>query len=148
MSTEPTDTARTRSETPVSTTCMSSPDQDPYSPDISPTVQYIFYQNLIQDEDAEYILPQILGSEEPQTSTPKLQPVQTPSSLAQPPTHNLNQQINRAASPTVAAGTSTKVGDTAGLTDVARQRTEAVPTQTGGPNLDCRDGCGVATAAW
>ncbi|VDI76580.1 Hypothetical predicted protein [Mytilus galloprovincialis] len=86
MSTVPTDTARTRPETPMSTTGMSSPDQDPYSPDISPTVQYIF--------DQEYILPQILGSEEPQISTPKPQPVQTlPASLAQPPTHNLNQQI-------------------------------------------------------
>ena len=78
----------------MSTTGMSSPDQDPYSPDISPTVQYIFDQDLIQDEDAEYILPQILGSEIPQTSTPKPQPVQTPPpSLAQPPTHLYQQML-------------------------------------------------------
>ncbi|CAG2220589.1 unnamed protein product [Mytilus edulis] len=105
MSTVPTATTRTyqessmRPETPMSTTCTSSPDQDPYSPEISPTVQYIFDQDLIQDEDAEYILPQILGSEVPLTSTPKPQPVQTPPpSLAQPPTHNLNQQILTALS--------------------------------------------------
>ncbi|CAG2222519.1 unnamed protein product [Mytilus edulis] len=54
---------------------------------------------LIQDEDAEYILPQIFGSEVPLTSTQKPQPVQTPPpSLAQPPTHNLNQQILTALS--------------------------------------------------
>ncbi|CAC5394897.1 unnamed protein product [Mytilus coruscus] len=100
-STVPTTTTRTyqessmRLETPMSTTCTSSPDQDPYSPEISPSVQYIFDQDLIQDEDAEYILPQILGFEAPQTSTPKPQPVvQTPPpSLTQPPTPNLNQQI-------------------------------------------------------
>ncbi|CAG2215485.1 unnamed protein product [Mytilus edulis] len=52
-----------------------------------------------QDEDAEYILPQIFGSEVPVTSTQKPQPVQTPPpSLAQPPTHNLNQQILTALS--------------------------------------------------
>ncbi|VDI10493.1 Hypothetical predicted protein [Mytilus galloprovincialis] len=105
MSTVLTATTRTyqessmRPETPMSTTCTSSPDQDPYSPEISPTVQYIFDQDLIQDEDAEYILPQILGSEVPLTSTPKPQPVQTPPpSLAQPPTHNLNQHILTALS--------------------------------------------------
>ncbi|CAC5404233.1 unnamed protein product [Mytilus coruscus] len=105
-STVPTTTTRTyqessmRPETPMSTTCTSSPDQDPYSPEISPSVQYIFDQDLIQDEDAEYILPQILGSEAPQTSTPKPQPVvQTPPpSFAQPPTPNLSQQILTALS--------------------------------------------------
>ncbi|CAC5368138.1 unnamed protein product [Mytilus coruscus] len=105
-STVPTTTTRTyqessmRPETPMSFTCTSSPDQDPYAPEISPSVQYIFDQDLIQDEDAEYILPQILGSEAPQTSTPKPQPlVQTPPpSFAQPPTPNLNQQILTALS--------------------------------------------------
>ncbi|CAC5383676.1 unnamed protein product [Mytilus coruscus] len=105
-STVPTTTTRTyqessmRPETPMSTTCTSNPDQDPYSPEISPSVQYIFHQDLIQDEDVEYILPQILGSEAPQTSTPKPQPVvQTPPpSFAQPPTPKLNQQILTALS--------------------------------------------------
>lgn len=53
-----------------------------------------------------------------------------------------------AAGLTVAAGTSTMDDGTAGLTGMARRRREAAPTQTGGPNLDCRDGCGVATATW
>ena len=52
-----------------------------------------------------------------------------------------------AVSPTVAAGTLTKVGCIRPR-GVARRRAGAAPTQTGGPNLDCRDGCGVATAAW
>lgn len=54
-------------KTLMSTT--SSPDQDSYSPEISPSVQYIFDQDLIREEDSEYILRQILGSEAPQTST-------------------------------------------------------------------------------
>ncbi|CAC5390494.1 unnamed protein product [Mytilus coruscus] len=83
--------------------CTSSPDQEPYSPEISSSVQYIFDQDLIQDEDAEYILPQILGSEAPQSSTPKPQPcqpvVQTPPpSINQPPTSNFYQQIFTALS--------------------------------------------------
>ncbi|CAG2196553.1 unnamed protein product [Mytilus edulis] len=98
LSTLPTATARTRPETPMSTTGMSSPDQDPYSPDITPTVQYIFDQDLIQDEDAEYILPQILGEEEPQTSTPKPQPVHTPPPALEQPSTNFNQQVLSALS--------------------------------------------------
>ncbi|CAG2211072.1 unnamed protein product [Mytilus edulis] len=63
-----------------------------------PTATARTYQES-SDEDAEYILPQILGSEVPQTSTTKPQPVQTPApSLAKPPTHNLNQQILTALS--------------------------------------------------
>ncbi|VDI77637.1 Hypothetical predicted protein [Mytilus galloprovincialis] len=72
-STVPTTTTMTypgssmRPKTLMSTT--SSPDQDSYSPEISPSVQYIFDQDLIREEDSEYILRQILGSEAPQTST-------------------------------------------------------------------------------
>lgn len=54
------------------------PDQDPFSPEISSSVQYIFDHFLIQDEDAKYILPLILGSEAPPASNLKHQPeVQT-----------------------------------------------------------------------
>ncbi|CAG2218005.1 unnamed protein product [Mytilus edulis] len=69
-STVPTTTTMTYPGSPKRPkTLMSTTDQDPYSPEISPSVQYIFDQDLIQEKDSEYILPQILGSDAPQTST-------------------------------------------------------------------------------